>query len=158
MVLSSDLTRLTERTRWNKFIKLVEDSIVENLRGSPFNVPDDIIEKIRFSGHSLIMHTAGVVYKEQWPHFDVLRGGQAVVILSDNSPSTRVYAGQYDTSVDVQKSAYGPTPKELAVRAAEEAQHPPPQNGMTWDQLRDTIATTVTRDRAEIARNMISSR
>ena len=144
------------RVAWGEFITLLHERVRSRLmHAAPFGMPRALVERLQFDSASLIVQSAEVDSPAQWPHFDVLSGGQVVVALTDDVPSTAVYAGPLDSEASL-APADAPTAAELHVRRGEEAASPPPQ-GMTWQAVRDATATAATRSRAFIQARMRSA-
>jgi len=140
---------------WHEYVALVQERVRSRLlHASPFALPRDLVDRLEFDSTSLIVHFADRAYPAQWPHFDVLSGGQVVVALTDDTPSTSVYDGPYDTEADLAPDD-APTPDERRMRDREDAL--PAPLGTTWQKLRDAVATVVTRSRAFIEAHMRGS-
>jgi hypothetical protein len=127
---------------WGDFLRDVHARVSRQLVASGLLNLEDA-DRLVFANHSIIFQNDTQDYPQQWPHVDVLVGGQVVVALSDDVPSTCVYTGEYDTAADV--------PSGTDREASRLEQDP-------WNRfVRDSVATVAGRSRLYLQSQMMSS-
>ena len=111
---------------WAAWRGLLESRVREEL------ARQGVDEPVEFSGYSLIVQPEGS--SQQWLHADMLNGGQGVVALQDNAPSTLVYAGPYYAAADADRHL---SPTERSVRDGESTT----TQGLPRQLFLDAVAT-----------------
>lgn len=132
-----------------------QSSVRQRLLAPPFNLSGATAGALRFNSWSLIVQEPGVDTPPQWPHFDILDGGQGVVALQDDLTPTLVYPsvgeeGRRALYLNAASVSGHCTPRELQVLREAEARSFPAN-----EVIRNLIATNAAVDRNQLERMMV---